>query len=61
MMEITINGTLDEVVEELIKHSESGEKVYCMYEGHKLCSESISLDLAYFIVYGCSRMEQKRK
>lgn len=47
--------TLEEAVEELLSYKKKGLKVYGIFNGHKLYSDTVTLDSAYKLVIGESK------
>ena len=60
--QITIPGgsTLEEAVEMLQKAKENGEQAYCIFNGTKLHSDTITLDSAYLEVTGKTKEEHDK-
>jgi len=55
MKRIEVTGSLDEVVEELIRIREQGEHAYAKFERVTLSSDTVDLEQAYKDVYGMTR------
>ncbi len=53
-------STIDSVVETLLEAKARGESVYIMFEGHKLCSDTITPESAYLQVTGKTEIEYKK-
>ena len=54
---IPYNMPLDGVVYSLLTFKENGYSVYCIFEGHQLFSDNVSMDEAYIDVYGKTKKE----
>ena len=55
MKRIEVKGSLDEVVEELIRIREQGQHAYAKFERVILSSDTVDLEQAYKDVYGMTR------
>ena len=56
-IEFVAGDTIEECVEELLKHKENGELVFGVFNGHKLYSDTITLDSAFKEITGKSQKE----
>ena len=54
MKRIDISGwrTLDSVVQLLLAHKANGDHVYCVFNGHRLESDTVTMDSAYMKICG---------
>lgn len=56
-MEVAIEGNLETVVETLLAAKERGESYTCNYKGHKLYSDTVTMDSAFLEVTGKTKKE----
>ncbi len=54
-LEICVGDSLDTVVKRLLEAKVEGKHVFCDFNGVKLYSDSITIDYAYFMIYGCTK------
>ena len=52
---ISNDNSIEDVVEKLLKLKAAGKHVYCNYKGVKLYSDSVTIDYAYILIYGCTK------
>lgn len=55
--EIIIIGNLPQVVKELQEHHKRGERVFTVFNGHELYSDTVTMDSAYLEVTGKTKAE----
>ncbi len=55
--EIEVYGNLESAVYTLLAAKARGEHVYCNFNGHRLHSDSVTMDSAYQEVCGCTKEE----
>lgn len=55
------NSNIESVVYELLAAKARGEQVYGEFEGHKLYSDTITMELAYKEIHGCTKEEYEKK
>lgn len=60
-IEVLAGSTLESVVYTLLAAKSRGEHVYCIFNGHKLHSDSVSMDSAYMEVCGYTKEEHDQK
>lgn len=60
-IEVLGGSTLESVVYTLLAAKSRGEHVYCIFNGHKLHSDSVSMDSAYMEVCGYTKAEHDHK
>ena len=53
--------SLEETVNTLLSAKEKGQSVWCEFNGHKLYSDNVSMDLAYLEVLGMKRSEYEKR
>lgn len=56
----TVGLTLDEVIEMLQAYHARGERVYINFNGHMLCSDTVTVNSAYIQVTGETKPEYER-
>ena len=56
-IEVAFGETLDDVIDMLLKAKEDGESVCCNFNGHKLCSDTVTPDSAYKEIFGLKKAE----
>ena len=52
---------LEEAVRRLLDHKDVGQKVFCNFNGHILCSDTVTMDSAYLEITGMKKDEFDRK
>ena len=60
-LKIELGDTLDTVVRRLLQANEEGKSVFCVFNGVKLYSDTVTMDSAYREVMGCTREEYIQK
>ncbi len=60
-IEFAPNSNIESAVYELLAAKSRGEDVYGYFNGHKLYSNSVTMDSAYQEVFGCAKAEYDQK
>lgn len=60
-IKIMVGENLESVVYTLLAAKARGEHVYCYFNGHKLHSDTVSMDSAYMEVVGCTKAEHEQQ
>lgn len=56
-IELRVGSTLEDAVNQLIDHRELGETVFCVFNGHKLFSDDVTMDSAFLEVTGKNKAD----
>ena len=62
MIEVDLIGgaSIDEAVEILLKYKAEGKQAFCDFNGHKLYSDTVTLDSAYIQITGSNKEDYER-
>lgn len=60
-IDLPAGSNIESTVYTLLAHKARGESVYCMYNGHRLDSDTISMDSAYLEITGYTKDDYEAK